>query len=87
LRKQDSLRKGIQAQGAIAEQSLKGMEVNLGISQVEHQESKTSSARLTRERMERILQIATLSTSVAKRNWLIGFGRTLPDRCPVANEH
>ena len=67
LRKQmDSLRKGIQAQLAIAEQSLKGMEVNLGISQVEQQESKTSSANYLNAKYKYIQERKVLEMAKAR---------------------
>jgi succinoglycan biosynthesis transport protein ExoP len=67
LREQlNSLRKGIQAQLAIAEQSLKGMEVNLSISQVEQQESKTTSAQYLNAKYKYIQERKVLEMAKAR---------------------
>ena len=61
-----SLRKAIQTQLAIAEQSLKGMQVNLDASQVEQQESKTSSAKYLNAKYKYIQERKVLEMAKAR---------------------
>jgi polysaccharide biosynthesis transport protein len=61
-----SLRKGIQMQLAIGEQSLKGMEANLNVSQVEQQESKTSSAKYLNAKYKYIQERKVLEMAKAR---------------------
>ena len=67
LREQmDSLRKGIQTQLAIAEQSLKAMEANLKLSQTEQQEKKTSSAEYLNAKYKYIQERKVLEMAKAR---------------------
>ena len=61
-----SLRKGIQTQLAIAEQSLNGMQVNLDASQIEQQESKTSSAKYLNAKYKYIQERKVLEMAKAR---------------------
>jgi polysaccharide biosynthesis transport protein len=61
-----SLRKGIQTQLAIAEQSLKAMELNLKVSQQEQQESKTSSAKYLNAKYKYIQERKVLEMAKAR---------------------
>jgi len=61
-----SLRKGIQTQLAIAEQSLNGMQVNLDASQIEQQKSKTSSAKYLNAKYKYIQERKVLEMAKAR---------------------
>ena len=61
-----SLRKGIQTELAIAEQSLKAMEANLKLSQTEQQEKKTSSANYLNAKYKYIQERKVLEMAKAR---------------------